>query len=140
MVKKTQELLDVLKGVAQPEDYIEKEEDNLVKMELYEYIHNLLKNKGISSGQLIKDSGLDRTYTYQILSGAKSPSRDKVLAICFTLKLSFDEIQNLLKATGYPILYARISRDSIIIFALQHSRTLTDTNELLFDFGYNLIQ
>ncbi len=122
MLKKTQDLLEILKGVAQPGDYIEKEEDNLVKMELHEYIRNILNSKGISSGQLIKNS------------------RDKVLAICFTLKLSFEEIQALLKATGYPILYARISRDSIIIFALQHNITLTDTNELLFDFGYSLIQ
>ena len=140
MLKKTQDLLEILKGVAQPGDYIEKEEDNLVKMELHEYIRNILNSKGISSGQLIKNSGPDRTYTYQILSGTKKPSRDKVLAICFTLKLSFEEIQDLLKATGYPILYARISRDSIIIFALQHNITLTDTNEMLFDFGYSLIQ
>ncbi len=63
-----------------------------------------------------------------------------MLAICFTLKLSFEKIQNLLKATGYPILYAIIKRDSIIIFALQHNITLTDTNELLFDSGYSLIQ
>ncbi len=140
MVKKTQDLLEILKGVSQPEDYIRREEDNLVKMELYEYLQNILDTKGISRGQLIKNSGLDRTYTYQILSGIKKPSRDKVLAICFTLKLSFEEIQNLLKATGYPILYARIKRDSIIIFALQHNITLTDTNELLFDSGYSLIQ
>ena len=140
MVKNTQELLDILKGVAQPEDYIEKEEDNLVKMKLHEYINNYLEDKGISKGQLIKNSGLDRTYTYQILLGDKKPSRDKVLAMCFALKLSFEEVQNLLKATGYPILYARINRDSIIIFALQHNITLTDTNELLFDSGYSLIQ
>ena len=54
MVKNTQELLDILKGVAQPEDYIEKEEDNLVKMKLHEYINNYLEDKGISKGQLIR--------------------------------------------------------------------------------------
>ena len=63
-----------------------------------------------------------------------------MLAICFTLKLSFEEIQNLLKATGYPILYAIIKRDSIIIFALQHNITLTDTNELLFSMECDIIQ
>ncbi len=140
MVKKTQELLDILKGVAQPGDYIEKEEDNLVKMKLHEYINNYLEDKGISKGQLIKNSGLDRTYTYQILSGDKKPSRDKVLAMCFALNLSFEEVQNLLKATGYPILYARINRDSIIIFALQNNITLTDANELLFNMECDIIQ
>lgn len=60
--------------------------------------------------------------------------------MCFALKLSFEEVQNLLKATGYPILYARINRDSIIIFALQHDITLTDTNELLFSMECDIIQ
>ena len=60
--------------------------------------------------------------------------------MCFALKLSFEEVQNLLKATEYPILYARINRDSIIIFALQHNITLTDTNELLFSMECDIIQ
>ena len=37
------------KGLAQPEDYIESEEDNLVKTELHEYIQNILDTKGIES-------------------------------------------------------------------------------------------
>ena len=48
MVKKTQELLDVLKGVAQPEDYIEKEEDNLVKMELYVNLRRMRRRRDVS--------------------------------------------------------------------------------------------
>ena len=71
MVKKRQDLLEILKGLAQPEDYIESEEDNLVKMELHEYIQNILDTKGISRGQLIKNTGLNSNYIYQILSGVK---------------------------------------------------------------------
>lgn len=139
MTKSTQELLEILKQTSQIDDYIENEENNLVQMELHQYLQILLEKKQLSSSQLIKRSGLDRTYTYQILSGKKTPSRDKVLAICFSLELSFEETQNLLKATGYPILYARIKKDSILIFALQHKTSLTDANELLFDFGYDTL-
>ena len=69
-------------------------------------------------------------------SGRKRPSRDKVLALCFAMHLSFTEVQNLLKATGYPILYARIERDSAIIFSLQRNCALSDVNELLYELGY----
>jgi len=52
------------------------------------------------------------------------------------MHLSFTEVQNLLKATGYPILYARIERDSAIIFSLQRNCALSDVNELLYELGY----
>ena len=99
MRKSTQELLKILNETPQISDYIEKEEDNMVQAELFQYLNALLNEKQISASQMIKLSGLDRTYAYQILSGTKKPSRDKVLAICFALKLTFEETQNLLKAT-----------------------------------------
>ncbi len=40
-------------------------------MELHEYIQNILDTKGISRGQLIKNTGLNSNYIYQILSGVK---------------------------------------------------------------------
>ena len=92
------------------------------------------KNQDLPS--LIRKSGLDRTYCYQIFDGRKRPSRDKVLALCFAMDLSFMEVQQLLKATGYPILYARMERDSAIIFCLQRNCALSDANELLYELGY----
>lgn len=141
MRKSTQELLKLLNTAPHFSDYIENEEDNLIKQtSLCQYLNTLLDEKNITKSQMIKLSGLDRTYAYQILSGnRKNPDRDKVLAICFSLKLSFEETQNLLKSTGYPILYARIKKDSILIFALQHKLTLADVNEILYDFDFNTL-
>lgn len=141
MRKSTQELLKLLNEAPQISDYIENEEDNMVhQTNLCQYLNTLLEEKQIDKSQMIKLSGLDRTYAYQILSGTKkNPNRDEVLAICFALKLSFEETQNLLKATGYPILYARIKKDSILIFALQRNAALADVNELLYDFGFETL-
>lgn len=139
MKKSTQELLDIIKKSPQISDYIENETTNLIQQELHQYLQQLLTEKQLSPAELIKRSGLYRTYGYEILSGKKRPDREKVLALCFAFSLSFEETQNLLKATGYPILYARIKRDSIIIFALQHAASLTDVNELLFDFGFDIL-
>lgn len=141
MRKSTQELLKLLNEAPQVSDYIENEAENMVQQtSLCTYLNALLEEKQVNKSEMIKLSGLDRTYTYQILSGAKkNPDRDKVLAICFALKLSFEETQNLLKTAKYPILYARIKKDSIIIFALQHNASLADVNEMLYDFGFNTL-
>lgn len=90
MRKSTQELLKLLNETPQVSDYIEKEKENMVQQtSLSQYLNTLLKEKQIDKSQMIKLSGLDRTYAYQILSGTKkNPNRDKVLAICFALKLS----------------------------------------------------
>lgn len=137
--KKTDKLLDILKKSPTVDDYIENENDNLVNMTLSEYLNKILSDRNLKTSDLVKLTGLDRTYTYQIISGRKNPSRDKVIAICFSLNMSFEDTQQLLKATGYPILYARFQRDSIIIFALQHNASLTDTNELLYDYNFDTL-
>ena len=130
MKKSTQELLDILKNTPAFSNYAEQEEAELIEVSLSDYLNRLIQAKNQDLPSLIRKSGLDRTYCYQIFDGRKRPSRDKVLA------LSFTEVQQLLKATGYPILYARMERDSAIIFCLQRNCALSDANELLYELGY----
>lgn len=136
MKKSTQELLDILKNTPSFSDYTEQEEPELVQVSVSDYLNQLIHTKNQDLPSLIRKSGLDRTYCYQIIDGRKRPSRDKVLALCFAMDLSFTEVQQLLKATGYPILYARMERDSAIIFSLQRNCALSDVNELLYELGY----
>ena len=140
MKKTTDELLNTLKNTHNLDDYLSEEEENLSSCTLCEYLNQLCADKNITPAECIKRSGLDRTYAYQIFSGIKVPSRDKVLALCFGFSLTLEEIQTLLKLTGYPILYPKDERDSVIIFALLKSSSLVDTNELLYSTGYSLIQ
>lgn len=140
MKKSTQELLDILKHAPNLNSYLSEEEENITACPLHDYLNQLCAEKNLTPSHCIKGSGLDRTYCYQIFSGAKTPARDKVLALCFGFGLSLDEIQTLLKSTGYPILYPKNERDSIIIFALQRSCSLTDLNELLFGMDQPLLR
>ena len=139
MNKTTQELLDILKSSSDINHYIDQEQSNLVQIPLCEYLSQMLMEKNISASTLIQKSGLQKQYAYQILRGERQPSRDKVLAICFALRLSLDETQMLLKQTGYPPLYARIEKDSILIFGLQRRISVTDVKELLHDFGHEIL-
>ncbi len=141
MKKTTGELLELLKKSSNASSYIEKASDDLIQqIPLSDYLSEILRTKQLTKSDVIRRSGLDRKYTYEFLSGKKNPSRDKVLAICFAIPLSADETQQLLKSTGYPALYARIERDSIILFALEHNLSLTDTNELLYEMNRPLLE
>lgn len=140
MKKATEELLKILKNTPDMETYLSQEKDNINTIVLAEYLEDLCKEKNISKAQCIKNSGLDRNYAYQVFSGTKYPARDKVLALCFGFSLSLDEMQTLLKTTGYPILYAKNKRDSVIIFAVQRGYSIIHVNDLLYEMGIELIE
>lgn len=140
MKKTTQELLDLLKKSPAPSDFLEQEATNLIpEVPLSSCLLHLLEERGLSKSDLIHASGIDKGYAYEIFSGKKRPSRDKLLTFCFALGLSFDEVQHLFQATAYPSLYARFERDSVIIFALQHHLSLIDVNELLYEMNFELL-
>lgn len=141
MKRTTEELLSILKKSSDISTFMENNSEDLMQtMPLCQYLAQILNQKNLKKSDVIRHSGLDRKYCYEIFAGTKSPSRDKVLALCFSAGLSEAETMHLLKSTGYPQLYARIERDSIILFALQHKLSLTDANELLFELNYPCLE
>ena len=129
----TTELLSELKSTEEYDSFLEENKDELLKRNVANMLNEIIVRKMISKSQLINDSQINRIYAYQILSGAKSsPTRDKLLCLLIALHLSLDEIQAFLKSNGYPQLYPRIKRDSIIIFCINKGSTVVETNYELF--------
>ena len=135
----TDELLQMLKSKHSFSQYKEMELQFL-DYTLNEYLAILLDRKQLEKSEVIRLSGLDRTYGYQIFSGLKSPSRNKLLAIIFGMKLTLEEAQTLLKITSFPILYPKKHRDSIILFCLAKGIDLLGVNELLYESGEEIIE
>ncbi|MEZ3446993.1 MAG: helix-turn-helix transcriptional regulator [Lachnospiraceae bacterium] len=131
----TAALENEIKTVSKVEDYLDNNKDYLISQSLSEHLNQLLSQKGVSRADVVRGSMLDRAYVYQIFSGEKTPSRDKLLAVAFGLKLSDSETQQLLKLSGNRALYAKDRRDAVILFALYHKKTLQETNDMLFDLG-----
>ncbi len=130
--KSTDELTHEITNSTDVEDYLKKNEEHLLTQCLSEYLNMLLSEKEISRADVVRNSLLDRVYVYQIFSGKKTPSRDKLIALAFGLCLSDGETQKLLKLSGNRELYARDERDVLILFALQRKKTIFEVNELLF--------
>ena len=105
---------------------------------LSEMIDYYRTRKGLEKADVWHDSGLTKDYAYEIMSGksTKNFSRDKVIIISFGLKLTVDEARQLLKKSGYAPLYARDTRDSIIIYSLEHNTSIVNTDIKLSE--YNL--
>lgn len=137
--KSTDELNHEIRNATDMEDYLKRNKGNMITSSLSEHLNLLLSQKGIKKADVVRGSLLDRAYVYQIFSGEKTPSRDKLIAIAFGLKLSDDETQKMLKISGNRELYARDKRDALILFALQHKKTIWHTNELLFSHNLTVL-
>lgn len=120
-------------------DYLKRNKDNMVTCRLSDYLNQLLAEKAILIAEVVRGSYLERGYVYQIFSGRKTPSRDKLIAIAFGLHLSSDETQKMLKISGNRELYARDARDAIILFCLQRNMPIYEANDLLSTNGFELL-
>lgn len=134
MKKTTEELLNILKN-SSLKAYLKENESELIENPLSSYLNALLSEKSLKKSEVIEKSGIFNVYAYQIFSGAKIPSRDKLISLCMGMELDLDETQTLLKYAGYATLYPRNKRDSVIISALKNNEDVISLNIALDELG-----
>lgn len=129
----TDELLEKLRNSPDPEKFIR--DNKIEKRSLPDYLHQLLEEKELSQPRVVSEAGLNATYGYEIFTGKKRPSREKVLPLAFAMHCTLKETNRMLQAANVNELYVKNRRDAIIIFCLEHAYSLMKTNEELFRFG-----
>lgn len=140
--RKTNELHKILQSMTLKDygNYIE-ENDILPSRTIQAYFDSYIQEHGLSKKDLVKKSLLDRTYGYQILSGLRKPSRDKILALCIAGNMSFAEIQRALEIAQAGILYPKDPRDAAIILCIHNNvYNVYDINEYLDQNGFDPIK
>ena len=100
-----------------------------------EYFRSLTAVREMDTGELIRSSGLERSYYYQVMKGTRSPGRDKVLRLCLAAGLNLRETTRALELSGNAVLYPRKRRDIILTVAVNQMADVDDTNLLLFKYG-----
>ena len=128
----TEELLDELLETPRIEEYLDAHALNAPS--LAEYLNRLLADKRLKRSEVVRMANLNETFGYQIFTGSRSPSRDKVLQIAFAMALSVRETDRALRAAGVSALDPKGRRDAIIIFCLDRGRSLQKVNEELYRF------
>ncbi|GFI17352.1 MAG: XRE family transcriptional regulator [Lachnospiraceae bacterium] len=139
ITKTTEQLNHEIKEAGNIQDFLVSNQNNILTTSLSEHLRTLLFERNLQKKDIIHNSLLDRVYVYQIFAGRKFPSRNKLIALAFGMRLSVEETQKLLKISGNRELYARDERDAIILFALHHNMTISDANELLYEHELKLL-
>lgn len=133
----TEELLDELLEAPSIDSYLDVHAPGT--RSLSDYLNELLVAKRLKRSQVVRMANLNETFGYQIFTGARNPSRDKVLQIAFAMALTLRETNRALEAAGVSSLYSKDRRDAIIIFCLDRSCSLQKVNEELYRFGERTI-
>jgi len=115
------------------EDFLAENQEYMLDLTLSKYLMLLLQQKGLKRAAVVRDSGLEKAYVYQIFDGKKLPSRDKLIAIAFGLHLNSEETQRMLKLGGCSELYPRMARDAVILFAIQRGMDIVAADNLLYN-------
>ena len=84
----TDKLLDALKT-----DHISNVLDQVADYNFAGYLNKLIADKGVKKSDLFNEAAIERSYGYQILKGRRLPSRNKVLALALSLKLSLAHLE-----------------------------------------------
>jgi hypothetical protein len=140
MTKSTDELFNILDKNKNISQYLSANEAEFISGSFADYLNALLEKTGLKKADVIKDSGINTIYAYQIFQGIKAPSRDKLIQLAFGLHLNLEDTQRLLKIGGGSALYPRSKRDSIIIYALNNSQTVFECDEALYETGEKTLQ
>ena len=135
MKKKTEDLFNILEKENNIEDYFSDTIEEIYPDSIPEILAYFLKEKGLTKSQVLDNSLIEKHYGYQIFSGTKKPSRDKVIMLCCGMHLNLREAQSLLKKCTYSELYPRNRRDAVVIFCLQHNCSIMETNDILYEYS-----
>lgn len=128
----TDALIDVLKSKASYAEAVEAIRDKQYVPNLSEYLYALAEERRMKPSEIMRRSGLKKSYFYQLFDGdRKNPTRDVLIQLGFGFRMTFEEVQEFLKHLGAAQLYPRIPRDGAIIYAFQHGMDIIECDILL---------
>lgn len=112
----------------------------IVNINLRDYLNEMLETQGLVRKEVISEARINETYGWELFCvGKKKPSRNKLLALAFAMKLNPDQTRRLLRHGEASALYAKDKRDAAILLALHHGLTLVECDDLLFRNGFETI-
>lgn len=129
-MKSTGDLIEQLKNRNEKDlDFLKDKDFKCPEMQYY--LADLLCTHKMTSAEYIKKMNLDRSYGYQLLNGRRKPSRELLIRTAILFKLNLEETQRLLKIGNREVLYPRVRKDAIAVFAIEKGLLLSEYQELV---------
>lgn len=133
--KETDDLRQELMESESLEQFLTDNEKNFSSESVSEILFRLFNRSDLSKAELARHSGMSEIYLHQIFGGRRSPSRNRLLSLCFGLHATLEETQMILQHSGLAQLYPRVRRDSMLAYGLIHEMSARQMNERLFQEG-----
>lgn len=99
------------------------------------WISEELAKRGLKKNLVVRRSRLNQTFAYQIMAGMRHPSRDKLVQLCFGMRLNEEEASELLERGGVAALRPYDRRDVIVAFCLNRRLEISACDDLLWSLG-----
>lgn len=130
----TEDLLARLLAAPSIEQYLE-EPGSTIQRDLPHYLRDLLEEKGMKRADVVRASGLNGTFVYDIFAGKSRPGRDHALMLALGMRCDLRQTQRLLRLAGVSELWPKVRRDAIIIWCIQHGLNRSETDDQLWSMG-----
>lgn len=133
--RETGELLSILEKTEDLSDALSALDGELDAPDFTECLARYMAERGLNAAQLSEAALLSRSFAYQLCSGGRRPSRDMALRLALVLGLSVEQTQAFLRSAQLGALYPRVTRDAVVIYALEHRLGVAATDERLLSLG-----
>lgn len=133
--KTTAQLLNELSNAKNLNYVLDKNEGSFVDTPARDYLRELIEGQERSKADIARRAGISTVYLYQLLSGERTPSRNRILSLSLAMELDITRTQELLRRCGFAPLYARDRRDAVILYGLTHGQSVEEVDSALFTAG-----
>ena len=131
-MKDTDNLRQELMGSADLDQFLSENKGNFNSGSVCDLLNRLFQQRALSKAALAQQSGMSEVYLHQIFAGRRTPSRSRLLCLCFGLSATLEETQELLKQCGLAQLYPKNRRDAVILYGIANGMDLFAVNDKLF--------
>lgn len=106
------------------------------------YMHDIIREKGLTQQQVFLAADLPERYGYKLLSQEKhTRQRDYILRLCYGADMTVEQTQRALALYGMGKLYARVPRDAALMVAFHHHRgSIQEVNTWLSEQGMEMLR
>ena len=115
------------------DSYIKDNQALFLDAGVAEALGRLCERRSVAKNALARRAGMSEVYLRQVLSGRRTPSRDRLLCLCAVLEASLDEVQTLLRQCGCARLDPKLTRAAVISHGILHHTPLEEINDTLFE-------
>lgn len=127
------ETLDLERKIREEQIFDEETVLNNKAPDIHILLNKYLAEKNASHADVIRLLNVERCYGYQLLNGKRVPTRVQLIKIGLILKLSFDEVQRMLKIGGKEILYARNVTDARVMYSIERGLDYEKACEFIWE-------